>query len=108
MEPCDFLSTHKQFIHLKDGHSSAPISHLWNQGVVAAEAFVRDEKFRVDLRKAVKKRQRQAKKKGFEALVPPFRRLVLCLNCNHRRNRTPKVFDADSASPTMPCVVILL
>ena len=70
MEPCDFLSTHKQFIHLKDGHSSAPISHLWNQGVVAAEAFVRDEKFRVDLRKAVKKRQRQAKKKGFEALVP--------------------------------------
>ncbi len=31
LEPCDFLSTHKQFIHLKDGHSSAPISHLWNQ-----------------------------------------------------------------------------
>jgi uncharacterized protein (TIGR04141 family) len=73
LEPCDFLSTHKQFIHLKDGHSSAPISHLWNQGVVAAEAFVRDEKFRVDLRKAVKKRQRHAKKKGFEALVPDGR-----------------------------------
>jgi uncharacterized protein (TIGR04141 family) len=73
LEPCDFLSTHKQFIHLKDGHSSAPISHLWNQGVVAAEAFVRDEKFRVDLRKAVKKRQKHAKKKGFEALVPDGR-----------------------------------
>ncbi|MEY9538067.1 uncharacterized protein (TIGR04141 family) [Bradyrhizobium diazoefficiens] len=73
LEPCDFLSTHKQFIHLKDGHSSAPISHLWNQGVVAAEAFVRDEKFRVDLRKAVKKRQKDAKKKGFEALVPDGR-----------------------------------
>jgi uncharacterized protein (TIGR04141 family) len=73
LEPCDFLSIHKQFIHLKDGHSSAPISHLWNQGVVAAEAFVRDEKFRVDLRKAVKKRQRHAKKKGFEALVPDGR-----------------------------------
>jgi uncharacterized protein (TIGR04141 family) len=73
LEPCDFLSKHKQFIHLKDGHSSAPISHLWNQGVVAAEAFVSDEKFRIDLRKAVKKRQRQAKKKGFEALVPDGR-----------------------------------
>ena len=73
LEPCDFLSTHKQFIHLKDGHSSAPISHLWNQGVVAAEAFVSDEKFRVDLRKAVKKRQTQAKKTGFELLVPDGR-----------------------------------
>ena len=52
LEPCDFLSKSKQFIHLKDGHGSAPISHLWNQGVVSAEFFVRDEKFRVDLRKA--------------------------------------------------------
>src|SRR5262249_52048812 len=28
LEPCDFLSAARQFIHLKDGHSSAPISHL--------------------------------------------------------------------------------
>jgi uncharacterized protein (TIGR04141 family) len=26
LEPCDFLSTAKQFIHLKDGHGSAPIA----------------------------------------------------------------------------------
>src|SRR5262249_53823532 len=56
LEPCDFLSRTKQFIHLKDGGSSAPISHLWNQGVVSAESFVRDSTFRGALRKEVLKR----------------------------------------------------
>ncbi|NEW95685.1 DUF6119 family protein [Rhodopseudomonas sp. BR0G17] len=73
LEPCDFLSAAKQFIHLKDGHSSAPISHLWNQGVVSAESFVRDEKFRIDLRKEVKKRQMKSKKTGFDAILPDGR-----------------------------------
>lgn len=73
LEPCDFLSATKQFIHLKDGHSSAPISHLWNQGVVSAESFVRDEKFRTDLRKEVKKRQTKSKKTGFDAILPDGR-----------------------------------
>lgn len=73
IEPCDFLSKSKQFIHLKDGHASDPISHLWNQGVVSAESFVRDEKFRIDLRKAVKARQAKAKKAGFEAILPDGR-----------------------------------
>jgi Family of unknown function (DUF6119) len=73
LEPCDFFSTARQSIHLKDGHSSAPISHLWNQGVVSAETFVRDEKFRIDLRKEVKKRQTKSKKVGFDALLPDGR-----------------------------------
>ncbi|QHO74655.1 hypothetical protein ACH79_20455 [Bradyrhizobium sp. CCBAU 051011] len=73
LEPCDFLSTTRQFIHLKDGHGSAPISHLWNQGVVSAESFIRDEKFRIDLRKEVKKRQAQSKKTGFDAILPDGR-----------------------------------
>jgi uncharacterized protein (TIGR04141 family) len=74
LEPCDFFSRKKQFIHLKDGHSSAPISHLWNQAIVSAESFVRDEKFRVDLRKAAIKRQkRKPKKNGFEKLLPDGR-----------------------------------
>jgi uncharacterized protein (TIGR04141 family) len=73
LEPCDFLSTNRQFIHLKDGHSSEPISHLWNQGVVSAEAFVRDAKFRKDFRDAVKKRQKKSKKQGFENLLPDGR-----------------------------------
>jgi len=73
LEPCDFLSKDKQFIHLKDGHSSAPISHLWNQGVVSSEAFVRDEKFRIDFRKQAQKRQKKYKKSGFDRILPDGR-----------------------------------
>lgn len=54
IEPCDFLSSDKQFIHLKDGHSSGPISHLWSQGVVSAEALVSDAEFRKKLRSVVR------------------------------------------------------
>lgn len=60
IEPCDFLSNQKQFIHLKDGHSSGPISHLWSQGVVSAEALVSDADFRKKLRSVVSTRRRQA------------------------------------------------
>lgn len=58
LEPCDFFSDKKQFIHLKDGHSSGPISHLWAQGVVSAEAFVSDPEFRSKLRSEVSNRKR--------------------------------------------------
>jgi len=73
LEPCDFLSRNKEFIHLKDGHGSAPISHLWNQGVVSAESFVRDEVFRKSMRDSAIKRQAKVGKKGFEALLPDGR-----------------------------------
>ncbi|WP_110630999.1 TIGR04141 family sporadically distributed protein [Salinicola salarius] len=65
LEPADFLSDKKHFIHLKDGHSSGPISHLWSQGVVSAEAFVGDKEFRKKLRSIVK-----SEKKGFEVHLP--------------------------------------
>ena len=54
IEPCDFFSDKMEFIHLKDGHSSGPISHLWSQGAVSAECFVSDEEFRYKLREKVK------------------------------------------------------
>ncbi len=54
IEPCDFFSDKRQFIHLKDGHSSGPISHLWFQGVVSAQAFISDPEFRKKLRARVK------------------------------------------------------
>ncbi len=73
LEPCDFLSRDKAFIHLKDGHGSAPISHLWSQGVVATESFVRDEAFRVAARKAAIVRQKKTGKTGFETLLPDGR-----------------------------------
>lgn len=65
LEPCDFFSKKKQFIHLKDGHSSGPISHLWFQGVVSAEAFVSDTDFRKKLRAKVR-----SLGGGFESLLP--------------------------------------
>lgn len=65
LEPCDFFSDTKQFIHLKDGSSSGPISHLWSQGVVSAEAFVSDPEFRKKLRAKVR-----SLGGGFETYLP--------------------------------------
>lgn len=65
LEPADFFSDKRHFIHLKDGNSSGPISHLWSQGVVSADAFVGDGAFRKKLRAIVK-----SEKKGFEKLLP--------------------------------------
>jgi uncharacterized protein (TIGR04141 family) len=65
LEPCDFFSGNKEFIHLKDGHSSGPISHLWSQGVVSAEALVSDAEFRKKLRSKVRGFAR-----GFEVHLP--------------------------------------
>ncbi len=65
LEPADFFSDKRHFIHLKDGHSSGPISHLWSQGVVSADSFVGDGTFRKKLRSVVK-----SEKTGFETLLP--------------------------------------
>lgn len=73
LEPCDFLSTSRQLIHLKDGHSSAPLSHLWNQGLVSTQSFVSDAKFRSDFRKALRARERRYRRVGFAALIPDGR-----------------------------------
>lgn len=73
LEPCDFLSRQKQFIHLKDGHGSAPLSHLWNQGLVASESFIRDAAFRKRFRDEAKKRQKNTGKTGFEMVLPDGR-----------------------------------
>ncbi len=70
LEPCDFLSCTKQLIHLKDGHSSAPLSHLWNQGLVSAEAFVSDDTFRKGFRSETQKREKRFGKQGFAKLLP--------------------------------------
>lgn len=73
LEPCDFLSASRQLIHLKDGHGSSPLSHLWNQGLVSTESFVRDAGFRTAFRKAVAAREKQYGKSGFLALIPDGR-----------------------------------
>jgi uncharacterized protein (TIGR04141 family) len=70
IEFCDFLGADRKLIHLKDGHASTSISHLWSQGVVGSESFLRDEGFRRHLLKHVRARQKDAKKLGFDRLLP--------------------------------------
>lgn len=70
LEPCDFLSRTKQLIHLKDSEASAPLSHLWSQGLNSAEALVSDSKFRTGFRDAAKKREADYGRSGFVALLP--------------------------------------
>lgn len=70
IEFCDFFSLDRQLIHLKDGHASTSISHLWNQGVVSSESFLRDEGFRRAALKNVRKRQTETSKTGFDLLLP--------------------------------------
>lgn len=70
IELCDFFSLDRQLIHLKDGHASSSISHLWNQGMVSSESFLRDEGFRRSALKNVRKRQKETNKAGFDVLLP--------------------------------------
>ena len=46
IEPCDFFSPDKYFIHIKNDASSSKLSHLFNQGVVSGESFLREQEFR--------------------------------------------------------------
>lgn len=46
IEPCDFFSDNLQFIHIKDEAASSKLSHLFNQGLVSAEAYLREQEFR--------------------------------------------------------------
>ena len=73
IEACDFLSRQSELIHLKDGHSSSPLSHLWNQALISAEAFMGDSKFRGDFRRAATKREVKYNRQGFAALIPDGR-----------------------------------
>jgi uncharacterized protein (TIGR04141 family) len=46
MEPCDFFSTKREFLHIKDEARSSRLSHLFQQGVNSAEAFFTDAAYR--------------------------------------------------------------
>jgi uncharacterized protein (TIGR04141 family) len=49
LEFCDLIHGTGDFIHVKYYRSSATLSHLFSQGVVAAHALLGDEEFRVKL-----------------------------------------------------------
>lgn len=49
LEFCDLIKNGNELIHVKYYRSSSTLSHLFSQGCVAAEAFVRDIEFRKKL-----------------------------------------------------------
>jgi uncharacterized protein (TIGR04141 family) len=53
VEVCDLLSKEGHFIHVKRKLQSASLSHLFGQGAVAGELFVRDQAFRAATRNQV-------------------------------------------------------
>jgi uncharacterized protein (TIGR04141 family) len=57
IEACDLFSDERQFIHVKRKTRSSTLSHLFSQGLVSAEAFLRDPGFREELKARVKKAQ---------------------------------------------------
>ncbi|MBB4570334.1 DUF6119 family protein [Rhizobium leucaenae] len=74
LEVCDFFSLQRQLIHLKDGHSSSSISHLWMQAVTSCDALMSDATFRNGVRRQARRRQAEEPVKvGFESLLPPGR-----------------------------------
>jgi uncharacterized protein (TIGR04141 family) len=75
VEPCDLLSEDNQrlqFIHIKRKTRSSTLSHLFSQGVIAAQAFLSDEAFRKQLRQFVsaQKRPNLVKRLGDTAKKP--------------------------------------
>lgn len=54
IEPCDVFTADWEFVHVKNEANSSKLSHLFQQGVVSAEAFVRDQDYRKQLKEAVR------------------------------------------------------
>ena len=46
IEPCDILTENLQFIHVKQKHNSANLSHLFSQCKISAESLIKDADFR--------------------------------------------------------------
>jgi uncharacterized protein (TIGR04141 family) len=68
IEFCDLFSKNKQIIHVKRKTQSAMLSHLFGQGTVSAELFLRDDTFRDSLRTVLK-----SQKPNLSSLVPKNR-----------------------------------
>lgn len=55
IEACDIFTNKKQFVHVKNKSASAQLSHLFSQGKVSAECFIRDREYRKQVYNKIKK-----------------------------------------------------
>lgn len=69
IEFCDLMSKNGHLIHVKRRSSSATLSHLFSQGSVSADAFLRD----VGVRREVRAKLKKLKKNTHYALIPTKR-----------------------------------
>lgn len=68
IEVCDLFTRKRQFVHVKRKTKSATLSHLFSQGVVAAESFLMDEELRNHARNRI-----AATRPTFASLIPKER-----------------------------------
>jgi len=54
IEVCDLLTDSGEFVHIKRRTSSSKLSHLFAQGMVSAEEFLRDAHFRTRIREILR------------------------------------------------------
>ena len=69
IEFCDLMSNAGHLIHVKKRSSSATLSHLFSQGSVSADAFLRD----MGVRREVRSKLKKLKKNAHYALIPTER-----------------------------------
>lgn len=71
IEVCDFISSQKHFIHIKDKTSSSRLSHLFYQGTVAARTMIVDTPTRNLIRNKIQACETETGKTGYLELIPP-------------------------------------
>lgn len=70
IEVCDFISREKHFIHVKNKTSSSRLSHLFNQGTVAARVLILDNQSRDKVRDKIKEVELETEQTGYESILP--------------------------------------
>lgn len=73
IEVCDILTRQQQFVHVKRKFGSSSLSHLFAQGAVSADLFVRSDEYREKTRAVLKEIEEAPNKSGFQVLFPQGR-----------------------------------
>ncbi|WP_423928532.1 DUF6119 family protein [Candidatus Palauibacter sp.] len=71
IEVCDLLGRDGRLIHVKNGSAASRLSHLFQQGVVAARVLKIDGGSRDEIRRKIVEAQVKLGHEGFEAVIPP-------------------------------------
>jgi len=76
IEVCDILTMSGEFVHIKRKSASSTLSHLFAQGSVSAEAFIRDGVLRDKIRTEIETRPDLVQREKWLALIPDHEHVV--------------------------------